>query len=395
MRNKKDEKFYHFKCPAITFGNIPIILKNLPDIHKRNDIRKVGAIVDPNIIETPVCKNLLSSIKKSCEVVSIFTEVHCEPFKHNIIYASEKFKSLDIDTIVSIGGGSTIDTAKGVALLKTNNLDIPEEFQPELPIQNKPIKHIAFPSTSGPGAEVSPAMIYRLPNKNKTAVISEKLIPTEAIIVPDLSCSLSRYNTAICAWDGIVHSIESLISTKATMLSDILASKAISLFFANLHLALQEPKNIRYRTELAEASFISSLGLRITGAGAIHAISSPLATALSLIHGISNILVLLQALEVILTHSLISIEKLTNALNIVSETNGNLILSKLEGHLKKTLPEFKIESIPSGDNKEQIIQWTTEAMRAKSLMQNSPYRLGSADVMKIYEDVLKTIRKRK
>ncbi|MFQ6618539.1 MAG: iron-containing alcohol dehydrogenase, partial [Fidelibacterota bacterium] len=189
------------------------------------------------------CKiNLLKGIKPNPSF---------EDIKNSLKFA----KRYENQLIIALGGGSVIDTAKALSILLTNDKNITGLIDNPSKIINKGIPLIAIPTTAGTGSEVTPfATIWDRKNKLKYSLNSRKIYPKTAIIDPELSLSLSPYQTACTGLDALTHAIEAYWSRNSQPVTDCLALEAISLISENLLKVHHEPDNIKARTNMMNAS---------------------------------------------------------------------------------------------------------------------------------------------
>lgn len=245
--------------------------------------KDIALIFDQKVIDLNPCVRAV--IHQLFEVACEWPVSRPEPTSYEIEDASREIRKFSPNLVVSVGGGSTIDFAKGISHLVPEIRSLPNLFESPGKFSTA-LPHVAFPTTSGPGTEISPAMIYRRPDGRKMAIVDERLIPEKVIISTDLLVSLPPFETACCVFDGICHCVEILLNPSCPYIAQELATVALSVFLSELMNCQMEHKNIFYRLKIAEASLLSSLALRITGAGVSHIISGPISRLIEVPHGV-------------------------------------------------------------------------------------------------------------
>ncbi len=228
--------------------------------------------------------SLRQTLTETCDCVFFETVPDHEPKAASIQDLAFRAMRANPKAVVSVGGGSTIDTGKGLCAIGSKDYILPKCFQSPGRFENA-MTHVVVVTTSGPGAEASPAMVYGFDSEARTAVVDDRLIPKTVVVLPPLLASLPRFNTACCVLDGIVHSFESLVSGLNRHFAHPLAIAALRVFLEGLPKVLEKPGDLDLREQLAVASILSSTGLRATGAGAAHTLGATLALMIDCPHG--------------------------------------------------------------------------------------------------------------
>jgi len=233
---------------------------------------------------------IIRDIESSHKVVT-FDNVSGEPTENIVNECTRMAKDNNVKLIISIGGGSVIDTAKATAGFATNNgklTDYIEGVGIGKVLDNMPIDHIAIPTTSGTGSEMTKnAVIKGEDKKFKRSFRHNKLVPVATIIDPELSVSVPRSTTAYSGMDAITQLIESYISKKSNPFTDALALDGLKKAGKSLLNAYNDGENIEARTNMAYASMISGMCLANSGLGAVHGIAAGLGAVLGIPHGMA------------------------------------------------------------------------------------------------------------
>ena len=174
--------------------------------------------------------------------------------------------------------------------------NLPSVFTTSLPFNTNPISVIAVPTTIGPGAEISPAAIYD-GGKGKIGIVDERLVPTLATIIPDLTKTLPKAILACSIADGIAHSLEGILSLRSTPMSDAMHGSALKIFLAEVEQVLSQHSDPLSWHRLCEASIMSGIATRITGVNIIHMLAGILIRISTLSHGASVLMSMVAVLE--------------------------------------------------------------------------------------------------
>src|SRR5439155_26752085 len=218
------------------------------------------------------------------------------------------------DLLVGVGGGSAMDTAKGVSLRSANPGPIQQYFGVELvPARGLPMIQVS--TTAGTGSEITPNAIFDDTERRlKAGIVSLHLFAGAAIVDPDLTLGVPPAVTAASGLDALTHAIESYVAVKATPHTDLYALEAIRLVGANLRAAVARGSDRTARFGQALASFYAGISITNAGTGLCHAMAYPLGSAYHVPHGMSNALLLPAVLEYNLPADLPKFARIAEAL---------------------------------------------------------------------------------
>ena len=208
-------------------------------------------------------------------------------------------KDSGCDGVIAVGGGSSIDTAKAVAMLATNAGSVREYLfggsktvtRPSLPL-------IAVPTTAGSGSEVTAACVITDTEKDvKLSVTHEYLMPCYAVVDPLMQKGMPPFITATTGMDALTHALEAYVSLNAGMVSDAYAEKAMAVIGENIRTAAFDPENMEARSNMAVASVMAAVAFANGGLGAVHGISQAMGGVAHVAHGLANALMLPYVME--------------------------------------------------------------------------------------------------
>lgn len=245
---------------------------------------------DEGLKKVGTLDNVLKIFKLNfINVKNIYTNIPTDSSTNTINEIISFYKSHKCDSIVAIGGGSVIDTAKCVKLgLSQNCFDINSLMGSEVIKKGNLVPFVVVPTTSGTGSEcTSVAVIKNSKNNVKTEIISSELLPNVAILDPISTITLPPKLTVSTALDALSHAIEAYSSMQKNVVSDGFSISAISLIVANLPLILTKPKSIVARVNLANASCLAGIAFSNAMVGVVHAIGHALGTVCHIPHGVA------------------------------------------------------------------------------------------------------------
>ncbi|MEL7568736.1 MAG: phosphonoacetaldehyde reductase [Dehalobacterium sp.] len=284
------------------FCNTEIIFSNKKELEQKLlslNLKNLVLVMSESAVLRWEMVPLVEELRTKCESLGgTFTwikAVAANPTQSTLITALRKIGNKKVDTIIAFGGGSSIDLAKGISLfhsIEKNNAYTTEVIMES--IKNKRYKNgesvdiIAVPSTAGSGSEVTQwATIWDDNKTGKFSIDHPSLKPKLAMIVPELTRSLSREMTLSTGLDAMCQAIESYWSKHTTPVVQEIAFRAIELITGNLRKAILEPNNIQVRERMCRASVLAGFAFSQTRTTACHSISYPLTMLYGVPHGLA------------------------------------------------------------------------------------------------------------
>lgn len=255
---------------------------------------KVAVIVDQRVIEQKQVKKILMTIQQGPAVFDILKNESVEPTYDYLEEFKAKILTKGYDCLVGIGGGSTIDLAKGLAVLMTNEGSA-LSFRGFPKLKNRPLAVVAIPTTAGSGSEATYNAVFTdSKEKRKLGINSIMNFPVCAIVDPLLTVDCPPLVTASSGADALVHALESFIHLKHTYLSRMYSREAFGLLFNNLFKILGNPSDIEVRGNVALGAYLAGVGLVNSGSGFAGAFSYPLGVFYKVPHGFAGAVFLAQ-----------------------------------------------------------------------------------------------------
>lgn len=260
-------------------------------------VQKILIITDQGVKNAGVLDPVTAALEKSGVEYIIYDKVRADSGVDIVSEATELAKENGSELILGIGGGSSMDTAKAVAVMATNLGNI-LDYAGLDKIKNRPLPIMAIPTTAGTGSEVTVwAVISDKENHIKTGIGSMMMMPDVAICDPGLTTSLPPHVTAATGMDALTHAIESYVNTATQPISEAMAEKSIKLIADNLRLAVANGDNIKARDGMLMGSLTAALAFNETRLGIAHAWSSPLGAYYPISHGVANAILLPNVME--------------------------------------------------------------------------------------------------
>jgi len=269
----------------------------LLDEIKRRGFKKAFIVGDKDLVKFGVVKMVTD--KLGSFPYDLFTDFKANPTVTNVKNGVEAYKKSGADFIIAIGGGSAIDTSKGIGIV-VNNPEFADVVSLEgvAPTKNKCVPIIALPTTAGTAAEVTiNYVIIDEKTGRKMVCVDTNDIPVLAIIDAELMASMPKGLTAATGMDALTHAIEGYITRAAWELSDMFEIKAIEIIAKNLRTATFDGKNMEARENMALAQYVAGMAFSNVGLGCVHSMAHPLGARFDIAHGVANALLLPTVME--------------------------------------------------------------------------------------------------
>lgn len=309
--------------------------KLLPDLVRELGIKKPLIVTDPHLAESDILKKLTELIQHTGP--ALFPNTPQNPTEEAVESAVKIYQANGCDGVIAVGGGSSIDLAKGVALLATHDGPL-EQYAVILGGLNKitpkvaPV--IAIPTTAGTGSEVGRGALISLNDGRKLGFISPYLIPKIALCDPLLTISLPPRLTAATGMDALTHCIETFLSPRVNPPADAIALDGAQRAAKWIEIAFKDGQNQEARWNMMMASLQGGLTFQ-KGLGAVHSMSHPLGGLknITLHHGTLNALILPAVLRFNREYCKEKLQTLELCMGIHSEIRLEDYISNLNQHL--------------------------------------------------------------
>ena len=360
--------------------------------HVGEEARKLGAekaliVTDEGVLKAGLAEGVEESLRLQKIEVAIFDKVEAEPPARIVDECAQVARDKGHDIIIGIGGGSSLDVAKGASIVATNKGRVLDYAGVDM-VPHSGLPKILLPTTAGTGSEVTRAFVISDEAENiKKAVYSDFVLANVAIIDPLLTMSMPPVVTADTGMDALVHAIETYVSVNATPFSDVLAIEAINLIAENLPAAYAKANNMEARFNMALAATMAGMAFTSGGLGAVHALSNVLGVRYHLSHGRSNAVMLPYVVDY---NKIGNLNKYAHIAQAMGENIEGLFAYQAAEKLVTSINRLlELLSIPNkisayGASREDIPMLVEGGMKLSRLFVPNPRNLTEEDVKNIY-----------
>ncbi|MBE6705497.1 MAG: lactaldehyde reductase [Ruminococcaceae bacterium] len=264
---------------------------------KARGFAKALVCSDPDLIKFGVTKKVTDILDGAGLAYDIYSDIKPNPTVENVQNGVAAYKKAGADYIIAIGGGSSIDTAKGIGIIITNPefADV-RSLEGVAPTKNKCAPIFAVPTTAGTAAEVTiNYVITDAENNRKMVCVDVHDIPVCAFVDPDMMSTMPKGLTAATGMDALTHAIEGYITAGAWELSDMFHIKAIEIIARSLRKAVAGEAD--GRLDMALGQYVAGMGFSNVGLGIVHSMAHPLGALYDTPHGVANAIILPTVME--------------------------------------------------------------------------------------------------
>ena len=282
---------YKFYMPQLSLMGQGCLNEMGEEIHNRG-FKKALIVTDKVLCEIKLVDKLTKVLEDINVEYAIYNETKPNPTVQNVEEGLKLLKESQCDFVISFGGGSPHDCAKGIALLATNGGDI-KDYEgvnksklPQLPL-------ICINTTAGTASEMTIFCIITDEERHvKMALVDKHMTPICAVNDPELMTAMPKGLTAATGMDALTHAVEAYVSTSATPVTDACAMKAIQLIAQNLKNAVDNGNDMDARSNMAYAEYLAGMAFNNASLGYVHAIAHQLGGFYDLPHGVCNSILL-------------------------------------------------------------------------------------------------------
>lgn len=284
-------KLINFPNQLVLSGNGTLV--QAADILKKQGAKSVFITCSRSVHRHGLMDGMLAALDEGFIKYTIFEDINANPTTANVDAGYELYKANGCDSIITIGGGSPMDCAKGIGLRVTNPELSYEDMRSMLKIHHRVPFMIAVPTTAGTGSESTVAAVISNPEKHdKYAIVSPKLMPHCVILDAGLTTGLPADFTAYTGMDALTHAIEAYIGIIDTKLTDREALRAIKLTLKYLSKAFDTPNDLEAREKMLVASNKAGIAFTRVYVGYVHSFSHAMSALYNVGHGKTNAIIL-------------------------------------------------------------------------------------------------------
>ena len=277
-------------------------IAEIPGELQRRGYKKVFVCTDPDLVKFGVAARVTDLLDEAGIAYSVYSDIKPNPTIQNVTDGVEAFKAAEADSIVTIGGGSAMDTAKAIGVIIANPefADV-RSLEGVAPTKNHAVFTIAVPTTAGTAAEVTiNYVITDVEKVRKFVCVDTNDAPEVAVVDPEMMATMPAGLTASTGMDALTHAIEGYTTKGAWEMSDMFHLKAIELISKNLRDAVAEAKSGvpgSGREGMALAQYIAGMGFSNVGLGVDHSMAHTLSAHFDTPHGVACAMLLPIAME--------------------------------------------------------------------------------------------------
>ncbi|MCF7754904.1 iron-containing alcohol dehydrogenase [Paenibacillus xylanexedens] len=255
-------------------------------------IRKALVVSDRQLITSGVAEQVLSILRKSGLEYVVYDEVQPNPTCQNVHDGLQVFQDHGCDAIISIGGGSPQDAAKGIGIVATNGGHI-REYEGLHQSKHKSVPLVAFNTTAGTSSEVTiNYVITDEERKMKMVMVDRNSLVSLSVNDPELMLSKPASLTAATGMDALTHAVEAMVTPGGFTVTSATAAAAVELIFEYLPRAVRDGSDLEAREHMTYACFLGGIAFNNAGLGYVHAMAHQLGGVYDLPHGVCNAMLL-------------------------------------------------------------------------------------------------------
>src|SRR3569833_1425549 len=382
--------------PGFTFQSTKSLLMEpgasarIGELVKTLGCSSVLLVTDPGVLAAGLLQAGLKGLGQAGIAVTVFSEVEADPPVRVIERAVDMARAAKAENNVAIGGGSSMDVAKLVALLAHGGEKLADIYGVGM-VKGQRLPLVLAPTTAGTGSEVTPISIVTTGENEKKGVVSPVLLPDWAVLDAELTLGLPAHGTAATGIDAMVHAIEAYTSKRLkNPMSDALAREALRLLGGNIRTVCRDGGNIEARHSMLFGSMLAGMAFANAPVAAIHALAYPVGARFHVAHGLSNSLELPQVMQ----FNTPTAEAYNNKDAEIQNPKNNNNPAARVGELIEWFSALPAElGLPTrlrdvGIAEADLDALAEDAMKQTRLLINNPREMTQADALGIYRAAL-------
>ncbi len=361
--------------------------RQLGTVAKSLAVTRALIVTDAGIVQSGMIEPALSSLTAAGIASVVYTDVVADPPEAIVERALAFAREQQIDGVIGLGGGSSMDVAKVIALLTKSTQSLQDVYGVgnakgyRLPL-------IQIPTTAGTGSEVTPISIITTGETTKQGIVSPLLIADVALLDAELTVGLPPHVTAATGIDAMVHAIEAYTSKlRKNPYSDMLACEALRLLSKHIVTAVEDGHNLVARSAMLYGAMLAGQAFANAPVAAVHALAYPLGGHYHIAHGLSNSLVLPHVLRFNLSEATQAYAELAHVINPYARAKPLTLAEYFIEAMQTLINAVKLPTtlrqmnIPESD----LPMLAKDAMLQQRLLMNNPRLITEADALMIYQ----------
>jgi alcohol dehydrogenase class IV len=343
-------------------------------------------VTDPNVAQLDFFKKIISDLTAKGISVEVFSDIHKNPVKSDVLNGGDAYRSLTRDAIIGMGGGAAMDVARAIALRINHHRDLfdyDDLIGGDIYVTEEVPYFITIPTTSGTGSEVGrSAIISEDESHRKRILFSPKLLAKIVFADPMLTLDLPPFITAATGMDALTHNLEAYLAKGFHPMCEGIALEGIALINESIKDAVNKP-DLRSRSKMMIASLMGAVAFQ-KGLGVVHSLAHPLSSLLDTHHGLANAVNLPYGMRFNIKGNEEKFERIAGVMKL-KKKNGKAVVKHLFELNKKTGMPKKLRKI--GVTKEHI-ETLSDLAVADFAHPNNPKRVTRDDFMNLYLEAL-------
>ncbi len=376
---------YSFSFPAsIRFGNG--VIRELPAHLKSQRLKEPLIVTDPTVAQLDFFKKIVEHLKQEGFSVAVFSDIHKNPVKSDVLKGGDAFRGEECDSIIGIGGGAALDVARAIALNAYHERDLFD--YDDLIGGDKYVTEIVpyfvtVPTTSGTGSEVGrSAIISEDESKKKRILFSPRLMAKQVFADPELTYELPPAITAATGMDALTHNMEAFVAKNFHPICEGIALEGMHLIAEALDDAVNRPSS-ESRAKMMLASMMGAIAFQ-KGLGVVHSLAHPLSALLDTHHGLANAVNIPYGMRFNYPGFENQFKRMARNLELSDESGEGVVNWLFELNTKIGIPH-KLSEIGV---KEEHIETLADLAFADFCHPNNPKPVTREDFRKLYSEAL-------
>jgi len=363
-------------------------LKNIADICRQQHMSKPLIVTDQGIVNVGLMAKLEQALNDGSMPFNSYTNVVADP-PENIVYSAlEALKEGNNDGVIGFGGGSSMDTAKLIALMAKSGETL-ENIYGVGNAKGQRLPLILIPTTAGTGSEVTAVAIVTTGETTKAGVVAPQLYPDVALLDAELTVGLPPHITAATGVDAMVHAIEAYTSARLkNAYADMLAKQALELLSKNIMTATNDGSNVEARQAMLLGACLAGQAFANAPVAAVHALAYPLGGHYHIPHGLSNSLVLPHVMRFNAPEAKELYAELAPVImGKTIEGDAESITDALINHIEQLISDLGLPNTLSAMDvpKADLPMLASDGMKQQRLLVNNPREINEVNALAIYE----------
>ncbi|MDY0240728.1 MAG: iron-containing alcohol dehydrogenase [Rhodospirillaceae bacterium] len=344
--------------------------------------RNALLVTDAGLVGAGVVTPVIAALEANGFTVLLFDEIVADPPEHILMSCVEKARAANVDIVIGLGGGSSLDVAKLTAILIGSTQSL-AEMAGIGKVTGGRTPLVLLPTTAGTGSEVTNVAIITTGAGTKLGVVAPQLYADYVLLDAELTVGLPARHTAATGIDAMVHAIEAYTGRhKKNPISDVLAREALRLLSANLIVACHDGANRPARESMLLGATLAGQAFANSPVGAVHALAYPLGGQFHIAHGLSNALMLIPVLRFNASAAETLYGELAEVLGVGKDADS--FIAAMVALLDGSGAPRRLRDV--GIPEDALPSMAADAMQQTRLLINNPVEVTEADALALYRE---------